>query len=68
MLAVLDIARELRQANVLRVQLACYTFGAPRAGNGAFAAEYDELVQDSWSVINDQARLLWCTVIVHSLS
>lgn len=68
MLAVLDIARELRQGNVLRVQLACYTYGAPRVGNFAFASEYDELVQDSWSIINDQARLSRCPVMLHSFS
>ncbi|KAL3155626.1 hypothetical protein ABBQ38_010824 [Trebouxia sp. C0009 RCD-2024] len=54
MLAVFDIARELHQASTVGVQLACYTFGAPRVGNPAFAKEYDELVQDSWSIINDQ--------------
>ena len=62
MLAVFDIARELRQASVVGVQLACYTFGAPRVGNPAFAKEFDELVQDSWSIINDQARMLWCAL------
>ena len=32
----------------------CYTFGSPRAGNHAFAAEYNQLVPDTWHVINDQ--------------
>ena len=63
MLAVFDIARELRQANVVGVQLACYTFGVPRVGNPAFAKEYDELVPDSWSIVNDQARLLWSAAV-----
>lgn len=60
MLAVFEIARELRQTSLVGVQLVCYTFGAPRVGNPAFAKEYDELVQDSWSIVNDQARLLSC--------
>ena len=33
----------------------CYTFGAPRTGNHAWAAEYEELVPDTWHIINDQA-------------
>ena len=61
-LAVCDLAKELREAHVPNVQVACYTFGAPRVGNPAFAREYDQLVQDSWSIINDQAGLLWCTL------
>lgn len=62
MLAVFDIAKELRRASVSRVHVACYTYGAPRVGNSAFAKEYDQLVADSWSVINDQAGLLLCTL------
>ena len=60
MLAAFEIAKELRQTSLVGVQLACYTFGAPRVGNPAFAKEYDELVQDSWSIVNDQARPLSC--------
>ena len=37
-----------------RVSISCYTFGAPRTGNRAFAREYDAAVPDTWSVINDQ--------------
>ena len=36
----------------------CYTFGSPRAGNHAFAAEYNQLVPDTWHVINDQVGTL----------
>ena len=61
-LAEFDIASELRQANVSRVHAACYTFGAPRVGNPAFAKQYDQLVHDSWSIVNDQAGLLLCIV------
>ena len=59
-LAAFDIAKELRQANMANVKLLCYTFGAPRVGNHAFAKEYDQLVQDSWNVINDQvSHCIW---------
>ena len=34
--------------------LACYTFGAPRPGNKAFAHSYERLVPDTWNVINDR--------------
>ncbi|EIE18442.1 hypothetical protein COCSUDRAFT_68209 [Coccomyxa subellipsoidea C-169] len=30
-----------------------YTFGAPRPGNRAFKQEYDQLVPDTWHIIND---------------
>ncbi|BDA48303.1 probable lipase at C-terminar half [Coccomyxa sp. Obi] len=30
-----------------------YTFGAPRPGNRAFKREYDQLVPDTWHIIND---------------
>ena len=36
------------------VAVQCYTFGAPRTGNHAFAAELKRMVPDSWAVINDQ--------------
>ncbi|KAK9807450.1 hypothetical protein WJX73_008432 [Symbiochloris irregularis] len=32
----------------------CYTFGAPRTGNHTFAREYENLVPDTWHLINDQ--------------
>ena len=35
--------------------LHCYTFGAPRTGNHAFAAETSRLVPETWHVINDRA-------------
>ncbi len=38
------------------LSISCYTFGAPRTGNHAFAREYDDLVPDTWGIINDQAR------------
>ena len=36
-------------------EMSCYTFGAPRTGNHAWAAEYEGLVPDTWHIINDQA-------------
>ena len=36
--------------------LQVYTFGAPRPGNRAFRMEYDQLVPDTWQVINDAVR------------
>ncbi|GMH44518.1 hypothetical protein BSKO_12470 [Bryopsis sp. KO-2023] len=35
-------------------QITCYTYGAPRVGNHAFAREYDALVPNTWQVINDE--------------
>jgi predicted lipase len=35
--------------------LHCYTFGAPRTGNHAFAAESSHLVPETWHIINDRA-------------
>ena len=50
-------AMDLRKAvpDSAHLDISCYTFGAPRTGNHAFAYEYNELVPDTWGVINDQA-------------
>lgn len=34
--------------------MSVYTYGAPRAGNHAFARVYEKVVPDTWHVINDQ--------------
>ncbi|KAK9804297.1 hypothetical protein WJX72_005360 [[Myrmecia] bisecta] len=52
-LASYDLAVALKAAGVT-FRLACNTFGAPRTGNHAFAADYERRVPDTWSVINDQ--------------
>lgn len=39
------------------LQVSVYTFGAPRAGNHAFAKVYEAAVPDTWHVINDQVRM-----------
>ena len=51
-LAAFDIQRMCPCLGPLDV--ACYTFGAPRVGNHAFARQYDATVPDTWSIINDQ--------------
>jgi len=50
-LASFDIAREL---GVPPAMMSVYTFGCPRIGNRALAAESAEVVPDTWHVINDQ--------------
>ena len=50
-LASFDIVRDL---GVTPDRISCYTFGCPRIGNRALAAEFDEVVPDTWHVINDQ--------------
>ncbi|KAK9818602.1 hypothetical protein WJX74_009103 [Apatococcus lobatus] len=53
MLAAPEITTALQQAGNA-VHVSCYTFGAPRTGNHAFAREYARLVPDTWGLINDQ--------------
>jgi hypothetical protein len=40
--------------------ICCYTFGAPRTGNAAFANEYARLVPETFHVINDRLSILGC--------
>ena len=35
------------------INVKCYTFGAPRPGNHAFARMYDEAVPDTWHLVNN---------------
>jgi len=42
--------------------VSCYTFGAPRTGNHAFAREYNAAVPDTWSIINDQVSVFATSV------
>ncbi|KAL0050037.1 hypothetical protein WJX82_003243 [Trebouxia sp. C0006] len=53
-LAAFDIRRHLLDNMQSDAEVVCYTFAAPRTGNHAFAREYNAMVPDSWSVINDQ--------------
>ena len=50
-LASFDIVRRL---GVPPERISTYTFGCPRIGNRALAAEFAEVVPDTWHVINDQ--------------
>ncbi|GMH45328.1 hypothetical protein BSKO_13285 [Bryopsis sp. KO-2023] len=50
-LAAFDIAR---YCGVGGDRITCYTYGAPRVGNHAFAREYDQLVPNTWQIINDE--------------
>ena len=54
-LAAHDIATAAAKQG-LTVTVGCYTFGAPRMGNHAFANEYNKLVPHTWHIINDQVR------------
>ena len=58
-LAAFDIQKQLVAANQRNAQVVCYTFAAPRTGNHAFAREYNAMVPDTWSVINDQVVGGW---------
>ncbi len=51
-LAALDVRRGC--PGLGRLDLSCYTFGAPRTGDHAFACDYNGAVPDSWAIINDQ--------------
>ena len=53
-LAAMDIRKACPDEATL--DISCYTFGAPRTGNHAFAYEYNELVPDTWGIINDQVN------------
>ena len=54
-LAAFDIQRHCPCLDPMDVS--CYTFGAPRVGNHAFARQYDAVVPDTWNIINNQVTL-----------
>ncbi len=58
-LAAYDIRKQLQASGKQDVEVMCYSFGAPRTGNHAFAADYNHVVPDTWSVINEQACSGW---------
>lgn len=62
-LAAFDIAKAL-QGVQKETHVVCYTFGAPRTGNHAFAHDYQKVVPDTWSIINDQVCTLLPTLVV----
>ncbi|KAA6424283.1 MAG: hypothetical protein FRX49_05495 [Trebouxia sp. A1-2] len=53
-LAAHDIRKQLLDNKQSNTKVVCYTFAAPRTGNHAFAREYNAMVPDTWSIINDQ--------------
>ena len=53
-LAAFDIRKKLLHSKQRDVEVTCYTFAAPRTGNHAFAQDYNALIPDTWSIINDQ--------------
>ncbi len=55
-LAAYDIKKQLQEAGRQSVEVVCYSFGAPRTGNHAFARDYNHVVPDTWSIINDQVH------------
>ena len=59
-LAAFDIRKELLKAHRPEVEVLCYSFGAPRTGNHAFAKDYNRMVPDTWSIINDQVQIFQC--------
>ena len=56
-LAAYDFRKAARD-NGVDLRVACYTFGAPRVGNHAFAKEFNAIVNDCWHVINDLVSCL----------
>ncbi len=54
-LAAFDIRRHCPCLKPMDVS--CYTFGAPRVGNHAFARQYDATLPDTWNIINNQVHL-----------
>ena len=52
-LAAYDFRKKARD-NGVDLRVACYTFGAPRVGNHAFAWDFNRIVDDCWHIINDQ--------------
>ena len=57
MLAGHSLGGALQQAGRQDVKVLCYSFGAPRTGNRAFAKDYNRVVPDTWSIINERVRL-----------
>lgn len=56
-LAAIDIAQEF--GDILeKHQIICYTFGAPRTGNHSFARDCNEMVPETWNIMNARYGLL----------
>lgn len=59
-LAAHDIRKQLLENEQSNTKVVCYTFAAPRTSNHAFAREYNAIVPDTWSIINDQVTQRSC--------
>ncbi len=66
-LAAYDIHKQLLDNRQINTKVVCYTFAAPRTGNHAFAREYNAMVPNAWSVINDQVTHLNLLLLLSSL-
>jgi hypothetical protein len=64
-LAAHDIRKQLLDNKQSNTKVVCYTFAAPRTGNHAFAREYNAMVPDTWSIINDQVTQHSCFCCLH---
>lgn len=40
-------------------KITCYTWGAPRVGNGAFTHEQEQAVPDTWAILNGGDPIPW---------
>ena len=64
-LAAFDVKQALMKAGRGDVKLLCYSFGAPRTGSHAFARDYNKVVPNTWSIINNQVCSVpiqqWCS-------
>lgn len=49
-LAAYDIAKAF-EGQLKPHQVQCYTLGAPRTGNAAFANDYNQVVPETWHII-----------------
>lgn len=52
------------------INVKCYTFGAPRVGNAAWAKEYNAAVPDTWHLVNSDDAVTQvrhaCTELCHA--
>jgi hypothetical protein len=62
-LAVLAAHELQRELGLPSEHLSVYTFGAPRTGNHAYAAEYAAAVPDTWHTINNQVGGWVCVCV-----
>ena len=63
-LAAFDLVRSCKSLNSSQgpaTDPICYTFGAPRLGNHAFAHLFNTTVPNTWHVINDQVSC-WSSI------